>query len=292
MTYRVVHQTDYQYESEVSSSYGEVHLLLRDRPGQSCRSSVVRIDPTPRDYRERTDFYGNRMAYFAVLEPHTRLTVTAESIVDITRPGSLPLPADQPWDSIRDQLRVDASDEAFEARSFLLDSPRATVTPAVAEYAAPSFPAGRPLVDALTELNARIHADFAYEPGSTSVRSTIGELLVGRKGVCQDFAHLAVGCLRSVGLAGRYVSGYLETRPPPGRQRLVGADVSHAWASVFVPAAGWIDIDPTNDRFVSDRYIITACGRDYGDVSPLRGVIYTKSKKNELRVSVDVEELG
>ena len=123
------------------------------------------------------------------------------------------------------------------------------------------------------------------------MRTTLTELLECRKGVCQDFAHLTVGCLRSVGLAGRYVSGYLETVPPPGKQRLVGADVSHAWASVFVPDAGWVDVDPTNDRFVSDRYVTTACGRDYGDVSPLKGVIYTRSKMNKLHVSVDVTHI-
>lgn len=291
MTYRVVHRTEYRYESEVSSSYGELYVLPRDAPGQACRSARVRIEPEPYDYRERTDFYGNRAAYFAVLEPHTRLTVTAESMVDVSRPGSIPPPVDQAWETIRDRLRLDPGDDAFDARGFLLDSPKVAVTPAVAAYAAASFPAGRPLTEALTELTARIHADFAYEPGSTSVRTTLAELLEGRKGVCQDFAHLAVGCLRSVGLAARYVSGYLETRPPPGRPRLVGADVSHAWASVFVPDAGWVDVDPTNDRFVTDRYVTTAYGRDYGDVSPLKGVIYTKSKKHELHVSVDVAPL-
>ncbi|MDQ1515534.1 MAG: hypothetical protein QOE80_1364 [Actinomycetota bacterium] len=291
MTYRVVHRTEYRYESEVSSSYGELYVLPRDVPGQVCRSSRVRIEPEPRDFRERTDFYGNRAVYFAVLEPHTRLTVTAESTVDVSRPGSISLPADQAWEASRDRLRLDPGDDAFSARGFLLDSPKVVVTPAVAAYAAHSFPSGRPLTEALTELTARIHADFAYKPGSTSVRTTLAELLDGRQGVCQDFAHLEVGCLRSVGLAARYVSGYLETRPPPGRPRLVGADVSHAWASVFVADVGWVDVDPTNDRFVSDRYVTTACGRDYGDVSPLKGVIYTESKKNELHVSVDVAPL-
>ncbi|MGH9022919.1 MAG: transglutaminase family protein [Acidimicrobiia bacterium] len=291
MTYRVVHRTEYRYESEVSSSYGELYLLPRNGPGQLCHSSRVAIEPEPHDYRERTDFYGNRAAHFAVLEPHTRLTVTAESTVTVSRPGSLPLPLDQAWEGIRDRLRLDPTDEGFDARGFLLDSPKIVVSPAVAAYAAESFPAGRPLTEALTDLMARIHSDFAYEPGATSVRTTLAELLECRKGVCQDFAHLTVGCLRSVGLAGRYVSGYLETAPPPGRPRLVGADVSHAWASVFAPDAGWVDLDPTNDRFVSDRYVTTACGRDYGDVSPLKGVIYTESTKNELHVSVDVTPL-
>ena len=288
MTYRVVHRTEYRYESRVSSSYGELYLLPRDDPGQVCWSSQVRIEPAPHDYRERTDFYGNRVAYFAVLEPHTRLTVTAESMVDVSRAGSLPLLVDQPWEAIRDRLRLDPADDVVEARGFVLGSPKVVLSPAVAAYAAESFPPGRLLTDALTELISRIHTDFAFEPGATSVRTTLDELLECRKGVCQDFAHLAVGCLRSVGLAARYVSGYLETRPPPGRSRLVGADVSHAWASVFVPDAGWVDLDPTNDRFVSDRYVTTACGRDYGDVSPLKGVIYTESAKNELHVAVDV----
>jgi transglutaminase-like putative cysteine protease len=292
MTYHVVHRTEYRYESKVSSSYGELYLLPLDAPGQVCRSSLVRIEPQPHDYRERTDFYGNRAAYFAVLEPHTQLAVTAESVVDLTRPASLPLAVDQPWEVVRDRLRLDPDDDAFDARGFVLDSPKVVVTPAVAAYAAESFPAGRPLTEALTELTSRIHTDFAYAPGATSVRTTLTELLEDRKGVCQDFAHLAVGCLRSVGLAGRYVSGYLETVPPPGRPRLVGADVSHAWASVFVPDAGWVDVDPTNDRFVSNRYVTTACGRDYGDVSPVKGVIYTDSTKNELLVSVDVIPLG
>jgi transglutaminase-like putative cysteine protease len=158
----------------------------------------------------------------------------------------------------------------------------------VAAYAAPSFAPGRSLLEAVAELTSRIHADFAYKPGSTSVRTTLTELLEGRTGVCQDFTHLAVGCLRSLGLAGRYVSGYLDTAPPVGQDRVVGADVSHAWPSVFVPDAGWVDFDPTNDRFVSDRYVTNAFGRDYGDVSPLKGVIYTESKKSELHVSVDV----
>ena len=288
MTYRVVHRTEYRYESRVSSSYGELYLLPRDDAGQVCRSSQVRIEPAPHDYRERNDFYGNRAAYFAVLEPHTRLTVTAESMVDVHRSGSLPLSVDQPWEVIRDRLHLDPADDAVEARGFVLGSPKVALSPAVAAYAAESFPAGRLLTGALTELISRIHADFTYEPGATSVRTTLDELLECRKGVCQDFAHLAVGCLRSVGLAARYVSGYLETRPPPGLPRLVGADVSHAWASVFVPDAGWVDLDPTNDRFVSDRYVTTACGRDYGDVSPLKGVIYTESTKNELHVAVDV----
>jgi transglutaminase-like putative cysteine protease len=292
LTYRVVHRTEYLYDSEVSSSYGELYLLPRDVPGQVCSSSNVLIEPEPHDFRERSDFYGNRVAYFTVLEPHTRLAVTAESFVDVTRAASVPVPVDQPWEIVRERLRLDPTVDAVSIYDFQFDSPKVTVSPAVTAYAAGSFPTGRPLTEALTELTARIHADFEYAPGATSVRTTLSELLQRRKGVCQDFAHLAIGCLRSLGLPARYVSGYLETLPPPGRARLVGADVSHAWASVFVPDAGWVDFDPTNNRFVSDRYVTNAYGRDYGDVSPLKGIIFTESKKNELHVSVDVVQTG
>jgi transglutaminase-like putative cysteine protease len=292
VTYRVVHRTEYLYDSEVFSSYGELYLLPRDVPGQVCTWSDVLIEPGPHDFRERSDFYGNRVAYFTVLEPHTRLSVTAESVVDVTREATLPVPVDGPWETVRERLHLDPAVDAVSIYDFQFESPKVAVSPAVARYAAASFPTGRPLTEALTELTSRINADFEYAPGATSVRTTLSELLQRRKGVCQDFAHLAIGCLRSLGLAARYVSGYLETLPPPGQARLVGADVSHAWASVFVPDAGWVDFDPTNNRFVSDRYITNAYGRDYGDVSPLKGIIFTESKKNELHVSVDVVRTG
>ena len=294
MTYRVVHRTEYRYQSEVSSSYGELHLLPRDFSGQTCRESRLRIEPDPHDYRERVDFYGNRTAYFAVLEPHTRLSITAESVVDVDlarRRGALALAGEQPWELARDRLRLDRVGDTLEARDFLLDSSMVAVSPEVLAYATPSFPSGRPIVDALADLTSRIHRDFAYKPGATTVGTTLTELLERRKGVCQDFALLAIGCLRSLGLAARYVSGYIETYPPPGRPRMVGADVSHAWASAFVPGAGWIDLDPTNDQFVTDRYVTTAWGRDYRDVSPVKGVIYTESKKDEMEVSVDVARI-
>lgn len=289
MTYRVTHRTEYRYESEVSSSYGELHLLPRDFSGQTCRESRLRIEPEPHDYGERTDFYGNRTAYFAVLDAHTRLSITAESVVDVEgRQRAMALAGDQPWEGARDRLGLDPAGDLLEARDFLLDSPMVAVSPAILAYAAPSFPPGRSLVEALADLTSRIHGDFAFKPGATSMGTSLTELLELRQGVCQDFALLAVGCLRSLGLAARYVSGYIETNPPPGKPRVVGADVSHAWASAFAPGTGWVDLDPTNDQFVNDRYVTTAWGRDYRDVSPVKGVIYTESKSDEMEVSVDV----
>ncbi len=292
MTYRVTHRTEYTYESEVSSSYGELHLSPRDLPGQVCLESFVRIEPEPHDFRERTDFYGNRTAYFAVLDAHTRLSIAAESMVAVDgRRDGLARAGNQTWEVIRDRLRFDRAGDLVEARDFLLDSPMVAASPALLEYAAPSFPDRRPVVYALADLTSRIHRDFAYKPGATSVGTSLVELLERREGVCQDFALLAIGCLRSLGLAARYVSGYLETNPPPGRARSVGTDMSHAWASAFVPDVGWLDLDPTNDQFVTDRYVTTAWGRDYRDVSPVRGVIYTESKGAKMEVSVDVARI-
>jgi len=292
VTYRVIHRTEYRYESAVSESYGEVHLLPADFAGQVCRESQLRIEPEPHDVRQRTDFYGNRTAYFAVLVAHTRLTITAESVVDVDGRGGEPaLVGSQGWEVARDRLRVHRPGDALDVRDFLLDSPMVATSPTLGAYAALSFSAGRPLVEALADFNSRINRDFAFKPGSTSVGTTLTELLERREGVCQDFALLAIGCLRSIGLAARYVSGYIETFPPPGRPRLVGADVSHAWASLYVPDVGWVDFDPTNDQFVSDRHVTTAWGRDYRDVSPVKGVIYTESKSDEMDVSVDVARI-
>ncbi|MFC4947255.1 transglutaminase family protein [Pseudonocardia sp. GCM10023141] len=292
MAYRVTHTTEYRYASTVSSSFGEIVMLPRELPRQHCVSSALTIQPQPHDLRERLDFFGNRTVYFAVLDPHTRLAVTATSLVRVT-PEASDRPAGPPWEQAREHLSGEPGDsdaaDAFDARQFALDSPQAAASPALAAYAAPSFTPGRPVLDAAAELSSRIHGDFAYLPGVTRVTTTIDEVLERRAGVCQDFAHVAIGCLRSVGLAARYVSGYLETTPPPGRERLVGADESHAWLSVFVPGTGWVDLDPTNNKVVDGRYVTTAWGRDYTDVPPLKGVIFTEGAKHDLKVSVDVE---
>ena len=287
VTFDVVHLTRYTYETEVSASYGQVHLLPRDTPAQACGTSAVQIDPAPSDYRERVDFFGNRTAYFAIRQPHTRLTVTSTSRVEVRqRHGSLF--SGQSWEQVRDRLAEARTDTELDAREFTLESPLVHVSEAVEQYAAPSFPPDRPILEAAADLCSRIHAGFTYRPGSTSVTTGLDEVIEGTEGVCQDFAQLAIGCFRSRGLAARYVSGYLETRPAPGKPRRRGADVSHAWVSVFVPDVGWVEIDPTNDQFVSDRYVVTAWGRDYSDVPPLNGVIFTEGTGHELEVSVDV----
>jgi transglutaminase-like putative cysteine protease len=207
-----------------------------------------------------------------------RTAATAEALAAAT----------MPWAEAAHRARTETGGEALEARQYLLDSPLVAASPALAAYGAASFPADRPLNDAVSDLVSRVHRDFAYRSGATSVTTTLAEVLDRRAGVCQDFAHIVTGCLRSLGLPARYVSGYLETDPPPGMPRLQGADSSHAWASVFVPGVGWIDMDPTNDVIVGDRHVTTAWGRDYGDVPPLKGVIFTDATEHELHVSVDV----
>jgi transglutaminase-like putative cysteine protease len=287
--YRVTHRTMYRYEKVVSASYGQMHLLPRTGEGQTCRATRVVIDPPPEDLRERTDFFGNRAAFYAIHSEHTSLTVTTTSEVSVSR-GDLGLFDAQPWEQVRDQTAV-PGDDGWEPSDFLLDSPLVAASAALADYAGPSFTPGRPVLEALLHLAQRIHAEFDYEPGATSVTTTVNDVLTARKGVCQDFAHLAIGCLRSLGLAARYVSGYLETVPPAGKERLQGADVSHAWAALWVPGSGWVDIDPTNRRFVDDRFVTTAWGRDYADIPPLKGVIFTKGLEHELDVVVDVVRL-
>jgi transglutaminase-like putative cysteine protease len=247
----------------------------------------VSIAPAPDDLRERADYFGNRAAFYAIHSEHTSLTVTTTSDVSVNR-GGLGLIDAPSWEQVRDRTASPVVDDGWEPTDFLLDSPLAPSSPGLADYAGPSFTRNRPILEALLDLAERIHADFDYEPGSTSVTTAVDDVLAARTGVCQDFAHLAIGCLRSLGLAARYVSGYLETVPPPGRERLQGADVSHAWASLWVPGSGWVDVDPTNRQFVNDRYVTTAWGRDYADVPPLKGVIFTKGLEHELDVVVDV----
>jgi transglutaminase-like putative cysteine protease len=287
--YRVTHRTEYSYESEVSDSYGQLHLLPRELTGQRCRTAAVTIDPTPEVYRERVDFFGNRTGFFAIHEPHLALTVTATSTVEVDdRADRLSLFGHRPWEEVRDQVREGGAPERIEAVQFALDSPLVKSSDAFLQYASGLFTDGRPLLEAVAALSSQIHADFEYRPGSTSVTTPLATVLEQRQGVCQDFAHLGIACLRSLGLPARYVSGYLETDPPPGQAKLLGTDGSHAWLSVLVPDAGWLDVDPTNDQFVNGRYVTTAHGRDYGDVPPLNGVIYTGGKTQTPRVSVDV----
>jgi transglutaminase-like putative cysteine protease len=227
------------------------------------------------------------VTFFAVQEPHRTLTVTARSTVEVT-PREGPSPDHTPaWETIRDTLRHDRSAAVLEAYQYLFDSPHITCSARLRHYAAPSFRPGQPLFGAVFDLTRRIHTDFTYDPQATSVSTPLHDVLRARRGVCQDFAQVQIGCLRTLGLAARYVSGYLVTQPPPGEPRLVGADASHAWVSVYCPGYGWIDVDPTNNVLPSERHITVALGRDYSDVSPIKGILLGGGQ-HTMRVAVDV----
>lgn len=291
MNYRVIHQTRYLYSTMVSLCQNEVKLLPRNLPHQQCAGHRVVVDPPPSAYRERTDFFGNRVCYFSIQQPHRQLTVTVSSQVRITPPAAEPPLMEGPaWEKARDAIQTPASADIIEAGQFALDSPLIAVSKDLRDYAEASFAPGRPLLDAVNDLMFRINSDFKFVPGFTTIATPLSHVLEHRRGVCQDFAQVAIGCLRSLGLAARYVSGYIETLPPPGKERLKGADVSHAWFSAFIPDIGWVDFDPTNNIIPRDRHITTAWGRDYADVSPLKGIIFSGGT-HQLTVSVDVERL-
>ena len=284
----VRHITRYRYDEPVSSSYGQVCVLPRATVRQRCTKSSLHIDPVPTDERERLDFFGNRLGYFELEAVHEVLAIEATSEVMIDVEGfDLPPASQAPFRTAIEGL-ADLRDGEADVALYRLDSPRVGAGPQVRDYAASSFVDDRPIVDCVLDLASRIHRDFSFNAAATDVTSTIDDLFEAGAGVCQDFAHLAVAGFRSAGLPARYVSGYLETDPPPGSPKLVGADASHAWASVFIPAVGWVDVDPTNDQLVDDRYITIAWGRDYGDVAPVRGVIFSSARATSLEVAVDV----
>ena len=292
MNYRIVHTTRYRYEQPVAASYNEAHLLPRSFAGQTVRGASLTIDPPCQDYRDRQDFFGNTASYFSIADPHREMTITAVSDVQLLlarRQLSFGDAVD--WQTAAGWFAASVDADALDAAQFCLDSPLVRCSDALCDYAAASFTPGRLLAEAAAELMARIHHDFVYDPAATDIATPLVEVLQTRRGVCQDFAHLAIGCLRSLGLAARYVSGYLETLPPPGQAKLQGADASHAWLQVYLPGAGWQDWDPTNNLQPADRHVITAWGRDYSDVAPLKGVIYGGGDTHSIEVEVDVTAL-
>ena len=285
--YRVSHRTTYSYDEDVSDSLGIAYLVPRELPWQHVASHELALDPATDDATTDLDYYGNTATYFQVTSPHRVLDILATSEVEVDAPTYEPAVLAVPWESAR-PMRCDDVADAWRAQDFALSSSLVDQTAAAQAYAAESLTPGRPLGEAVTDLMHRIHTDFAYDKTATTVTSTVDDIFDTRAGVCQDFAHLTLACLRAHGLAGRYVSGYLATTPPPGKERIVGADATHAWAAVWVPGGGWLAVDPTNDQWVNDRYVTVAWGRDYGDVPPVKGVIFTEAKKSTLKVEVDV----
>ncbi|TVR26929.1 MAG: transglutaminase family protein [Ilumatobacter sp.] len=287
--YRVTHRTEYRYDVAMADGYTVAHLLPRDTPTQRVESSLVSVDPEPFEIDEYADAFGNRVTQFGVHRPHDQLVVEAVSTVSVSEPG--PLDDGMPWPLVAELVAGARDDEAltvapFRAASQFVDLRRLGAR--FHELAAPSFTPDRGVVAVARDLCHRIFTDFVFDPTSTDMSTPLADVLVGRRGVCQDFAHLATACLRSFGLAARYVSGYIETVPPAGRPRMIGADMSHAWCSVWTPDAGWIDFDPTNDHLPAVRHVTVGWGRDYADLSPVRGVVIGPRAGQSLEVSVDV----
>jgi len=275
MRLHILHNTTYRYDPPVVMAQHLAHLSPLSGNGQQVETHTLRFTPQPSVQRVHADAFGNPTCHFTLTTPHSGLTVSAESLVETEPPASLP--TGTPWEKVADTFRYCAGAAYNPAAEFVFASPYIPHHQELADFALPVFEPDRPLLQASAELMRHIHTHMVYASGSTGINTTVMEALAQRKGVCQDFAHLMIGCLRSLGLPARYVSGYMLTQPPPGQPRLIGADASHAWVQVYDPQAGWADFDPTNNLCglgrPSEAHVTLAIGRDFGDVSPLRGVI-------------------
>ncbi len=288
--YQVFHDTHYRYSAPVSLSQQLVHLWPRDCPWQLCSDRQLLIEPEPTLRRDLLDVFGNPLTRLAFERPHDELQVNARLQVEVLPRGPLELADSPPWEAIPQRLAFSGRPLALaelEACRYRVESPYVRIKRQFNDFAAGCFPTGRPLLQGVSALMEKIFSEFAFDAEATQVATPLTEVMERRRGVCQDFAHLMLACLRSRGLAARYVSGYLLTQPPPGQPRLIGADASHAWVSVYCPHNGWVDFDPTNNVLPNLEHITLAWGRDFSDVSPLRGVILGGGSHDpEVRVTV------
>ncbi len=290
MEYQIRHSTRYDYAEPVSLCQNVAHLKPRACSEQKCRGSIVMISPEPAVVEDRIDYFGNPAMYFTVQEPHKSLIVAVEHDVSVNRTPPPDAATTPPWESVRARLTEDRSPAWLDAYQYVFDSRSAYARTDFAEYAAVSFTPDRPILEAASDLTHRIFTEFTYDPRATTVTTPVGDVFKTKRGVCQDFAQFQIACLRSLGLAARYVSGYLSTTPAPGKARLIGADATHAWVAIFCGVAGWVDLDPTNDQIPGDRHVLLAWGRDYDDVSPVKGVILGGGQ-HTVSVSVDVRPM-
>ena len=289
--YHVLHTTGYRYAMPVALSRQLLHLTPRELPTQRVLEHHITVDPAPEESASAHDYFGNATSYIVLSSAHRSMSLAAASTVELLpRDAAARVAGSMPWEQALGWLRAPGSAANLEPARFLFDSPHVICAADLRRYAEPSFTPGRPLLEAALDLNHRIHEDFEFDPVATVISTPLSEVLQERRGVCQDFAHLMIGCLRTLGLAARYVSGYLLTHPPPGHAPLIGADASHAWVSVYCPPLGWLDFDPTNDSLVGEDHVTVAWGRDFGDVSPLHGMI-VGGGRHKLEVEVRVRPL-
>ena len=291
MKYRITHRTNYVSHESVSIGHNQAWLELRPVNWQQVDSFNLLIDPEPSVRTRRIDSFRNPVHLFSFNEGYRQLTVTATSVVTVTEIPRPEVPLTVPWDQIASGVRHHTTAEDRVAAEFEFPSPRIFWSPDKRRYAAESFPSGRSMADAVLDLTRRIHAEFVYDSRATTVNTPVDEVFRLRRGVCQDFAHLQIAMLRSLGIPARYVSGYLRTVPTDGEPRLVGADATHAWLSVYCGNGVWLDVDPTNNTICSKDHITLAWGRDYSDVPPLTGV-FIGGGQHRLIVNVDVLPLA
>ncbi len=318
MKYEVRHTTRYRYQESVSHCYNMGYILPRNTDRQKVLRTRVNVLPKTEQAAIRSDSYGNKTYHFGIEKNHDHLEVTVNSLLEVQGAGDINLEFGNSCEYSKSLLTCSAAAqsetthsetthsetthnqaihnqaihnqtwETLAAREFMLDSPKLKASRELAEYAAPSFAKDSPLLSAVMDLTQRIYRDFTYDPEFSNISTPLSQVLKHRRGVCQDFAHLGIACLRSVGYPARYVSGYLETLPPPGKKKLVGADASHAWFAVYSPGEGWFEFDPTNNKMAGEQHITTAWGRDYSDVPPLKGIVFGGGESSSLSVEVDV----
>lgn len=290
MKYQVIHITDYIYEFPATLCHNLLFQIPQDSEFQKVEKYSCEISPKPSSEVEREDFFGNKYLYFSVERSHKKLTVTSQSILELFSPSWIGVDpkTTSPWEEVVDWLHT--TDASNDIRQFYLESDHVMFIEGIREYALKSFTPGRPIMEAALDLNTRIFKDFAFTPGFTDISTPLQKVFDHKKGVCQDFAHFSLACLRILGLSARYVSGYIETIPPPGKPKLIGSDASHAWIAIYIPEQGWVELDATNNLLVNDKHIRVAVGRDFADVTPLKGIVYSGSEQ-EMKVSVDVTNL-
>ena len=287
MEYLVRHRTTYRYLQDVSYSCHLAHLRPRETPGQQVFTTDVTLTPEPATRDRRDDYFGNVCEWFSLDQPHTLLEVLAESRVRVNTPPVRDVRLSESWETVRGRLEEAEDAESRDAVQFIFDSPLVSFISHIELYAEKSFPPGQKLLAGALDLMRRIHSDFRYDTSVTDATTPVDRVFEIRAGVCQDLAHVGIAAMRSLGLPARYVSGYLLTQPPPGMPRMLGADASHAWFSVWAPPLGWVDLDPTNNVAIGEGHVTVAYGRDYGDVSPLNGIILG-GHDHVIEVGVDV----
>ncbi len=287
MLYDVCHETRFKYEGSVSISHQLLKLTPRRSSRQSVADSRLSMTPLPIVQRSWTDYFGNEVEFVTVQDPHRELVITNTSQVEVLPGMNIMLDFSPAWEVVAQSMQTPTHAEALGASQFCFESPYVEVHEELRDFALATFEPGRPLLEAAMALTSRIYEEFTYKGGVTDVSTPVRRVLELKAGVCQDFAHFQIACLRAIGLPARYVSGYLMTHPPAGKEKLKGADESHAWLSVWCPELGWVDFDPTNNLIPNLEHFTVGWGRDYGDVSPVSGFIFGGGK-HEVDVSVDV----